>query len=291
MDNYTSTVSFYLDTVLPVGTVTNASGTTIANGGYTNSAIKYTATDSGSGISGYQYKKPGATSWASYTSGTAVTGTGWHTFRSYDRASNYSEEYKVYYDTETPIYTLYGGTSSKTSGSYTNASYVKYEVSDSLSGLANAYVKMPNTSFYTAYASGTQLATEGLYYFYAVDKSGNTTPTVSITLDKTKPTGTLYAGSSSVTSGTATNADYIKFVPYDAIGLANTYVKKPGSSAYENYTSGTQYTQEGEYSFYSVDKLQESTVMKNFLLYCHRCKKEFTVDVQNFIVTVVKNDK
>ena len=38
-------------------------------------------------------------------------------------------------------------------------------------------------------------------------------------------------------------------------------------------------------------KLQESTVMKNFLLYCHRCKKEFTVDVQNFIVTVIKNDK
>ena len=38
-------------------------------------------------------------------------------------------------------------------------------------------------------------------------------------------------------------------------------------------------------------KLQESTIMKNFLLYCHRCKKEFTVDVQNFIVTVIKNDK
>ena len=38
-------------------------------------------------------------------------------------------------------------------------------------------------------------------------------------------------------------------------------------------------------------KLQESTIMKNFLLYCHRCKKEFTVDVQNFIVTVVEKDK
>ena len=38
-------------------------------------------------------------------------------------------------------------------------------------------------------------------------------------------------------------------------------------------------------------KLQESTVMKNFLLYCHRCKKELIVDVQNFIVTVVEKDK
>ena len=81
-------------------------------------------------------------------------------------------------------------------------------------------------------------------YFYATDKSGNSTNTVSITLDKTKPTGVLYAGSSSVSSGTATNAAYIKFVPFDAIGLASVYVKKPGSSSYENYTSGTQFTTE-----------------------------------------------
>ena len=38
-------------------------------------------------------------------------------------------------------------------------------------------------------------------------------------------------------------------------------------------------------------KLQASTIMKNFLLYCHRCKQEFTVDVQNFIVTIVEKDK
>ena len=254
MDNYTDTVSFYLDTVLPVGTVTNANGTTIENGGYTNSAIKYTATDSGSGVTGYQYKAPGATSWSSYTSGTAMTGTGWHTFRAYDKAGNYSEEYKVYYDATKPAYTLHGGATSKASGSYTNASYIKFVASDSDSGLANCYVRMPNTSYYTAYASGTQLATEGLYYFYATDKSGNSTSTVSITLDKTKPTGVLYAGTSSVSSGTATNAAYIKFVPFDAIGLANVYVKKPGASSYVSYTSGTQYTEEGTYSFYSVDK-------------------------------------
>ncbi len=257
--NTNSTVSFYLDTVLPTGKVTNASGVTVSNGGYTNSAIKYTATDSGSGVSGYQYKSPSATSWSSYTSGTAVTGTGWHTFRSYDRAGNYSEEYKVYYDTSAPSYTLYGGTTSKASGSYTNAEYVKYVVSDSSSGLQNCYVRMPNTSYYSNYASGTQLATEGLYYFYAVDKSGNSTATVNITLDKTKPTGTLYAGSSAVSSGTATNASYIKFVPYDLYGVANTYVKKPGSSSYVSYTSGTQFTAEGVYSFYSVDRAGNSS--------------------------------
>lgn len=261
MENYTDTVSFYLDTVASVGTVTNASGTTIANGGYANSAIKYTATDSGSGVSGYQYKKPGATSWSTYTSGTAVTGTGWHTFRCYDRAGNYSEEYKVYYDATPAVGKLYAGTSTIASGAHTNASYIKYEASDSESGISACYVRMPNSSYYTTYTSGTQLTMEGTYMFYCVDKANNrSTVTSTITLDKTKPTGTLYAGDMAVASGTATNANYVKFVPYDAIGVAATYVKKPGSSSYEAYTSGTQLTAEGTYSFYSKDQVNTSDI-------------------------------
>lgn len=230
MDNAATTVSFYLDTVAPVGKVTNASGTTISNGGYTNKAIKYTA-------------------------GTALSSSyGWYTFRAVDKAGNVSIEYKVYYDAGVPTGTVYGGTSSKTSGIYTNASYVKYIASDGYSGIANCYVKMPNSSYYTAYASGTQLATQGTYYFYSVDKSGNQSSILSITLDTTKPTGTLYGGSSVIASGGSTNASYIKFVPSDNIGLATSYVKKPGATSYVTYTSGTQFTAEGTYSFYSVDK-------------------------------------
>ena len=254
MDNSTSAKSFYMDTVAPVGKVTNSSGTTISNGGYTNKAVKYTATDTG-GVSYYQVKTPGSSSWASYTSGTALSSSyGWYTFRAVDKAGNISTEYKVYYDAGVPTGTLYGGTSSKTSGSYTNASYVKYTASDSYSGIANIYVKMPNSSYYTAYSSGTQLATQGTYYFYCVDKSGNSSSTVSITLDTSKPTGTLYGGTSVISSGGSTNASYIKFVPSDNIGLSTTYVKKPGSTSYAVYTSGTQFTAEGTYSFYSIDK-------------------------------------
>lgn len=252
--NTNSVVSIYLDTIAPVGKVTNSSGSTISNGGYTNKPIKYTATDTG-GVSYYQVKTPGASSWSSYTSGTSLSSSyGWYTFRAVDKAGNISDEYKVYYDAGVPTGTLYGGTTSKSSGSYTNASYVKYTASDSYSGIANCYVKMPGASYYTAYSSGTQLATEGTYYFYSVDKSGNQSSTVSITLDKTKPTGTLYGGSSIISNGGSTNASSIKFVPYDAIGLSATYVKKPGSSTYVAYTSGTQFTTEGTYSFYSVDK-------------------------------------
>ena len=102
---------------------------------------------------------------------------------------------------------------------------------------------------------------EGMYIFYCVDKANNrSTVTSTITLDKTKPTGTLYAGNMAVASGTATNAAYIKFVPYDAIGVVATYVKKSGSSSYEAYTSGTPLTAEGTYSLYSKDQVNTSDI-------------------------------
>ena len=210
--NVSSTMSVYLDTVAPVGKVTNSADSTIANGGYTNKPIKYTATDTG-GISYYQVKKPGTTTWTTYTAGTELSGTyGWYTFRAVDKAGNISEEYQVYYDASTPTASLYGGTTSYASGSFVNAPYIKYVASDSGSNVSACYVRMPGASYYTTYASGTQLATEGKYYFYSVDKSGNVSATVNITLDKTKPTGTIYGGSAVITNGSATNAESIRFL-------------------------------------------------------------------------------
>lgn len=55
--NTNNVVSIYLDTIAPVGKVTNSSGSTISNGGYTNKPVKYTATDTG-GVSYYQVKMP-----------------------------------------------------------------------------------------------------------------------------------------------------------------------------------------------------------------------------------------
>lgn len=258
--NTSSVVKIYLDTVAPVGTV-KASGSTVSNGGYTNKAFSYSATDSG-GISSYQVKYPNSSSWSSYSGGSTLTGSngpGWYTFRTTDYAGNVSSEYKIYYDSSSPTGAIYGGTTSKGSGDYTNESYVKYVASDSYSGIANCYVKMPGATSYTNYASGTQLATEGTYYFYSADKAGNTSNVLSITLDRTNPSGTLFGGTSVVQSGDYTNATYIKFVPYDAYGVKETYVKKPDDSEYMSYTLETQFTAEGEYSFYCIDKAGNSS--------------------------------
>ena len=254
MENTSTTVSVYLDTVKPVGKVTS-NGTTVANGGYTNKSFYYTATDTG-GVSYLQYKTPGSSTWTSYTSGTSISGTnGWYYFRAVDKANNISDEYKVCYDTGTPSVTLYSGTTSVVSGYYSNADYVKFTASDNVSGISSVYVKLPGYSYYSTYTSGSQLTAEGTYTFYANDKSKNTSAYYTITLDKTKPTGTLYAGTNTVKNGTYTNASYIKFMPSDSVsGIAATYVKKPDSSSYVSYTSGTQFTGVGTYSFYTRDR-------------------------------------
>lgn len=252
--NATSTVSITLDKTAPVGTLYGGT-TSKSSGSYTNASyIKYTASDAISGVSAIYVLKPGSSSYVSYTSGTQLTTEGTYYFYSVDRAGNYSATVNITLDRTLPVGTLYGGTTSKSSGSYTNASYVKYTATDSLSGVSACYVRMPNSSYYTSYASGTQLATEGTYYFYSVDRSGNVSATVNITLDKTKPTGTLYGGTSRISSGDYTNASYISFVSSDTYGVANIYVKKPDASNFVSYTSGTQLTTEGAYDFYCVDR-------------------------------------
>lgn len=251
--NISSTSSVYYDATAPSGTLYG--GTTVkSTGGYTNASyVKYIASDSHSGISACYVKKPGSSSYVAYTSGTQLTAEGTYYFYCVDRSGNVSSTVSITLDKTVPTGTLYGGTSTKTTGSYTNAAYVKYVASDALSGVSACYVKMPGSSSYTTYTSGTQLATQGTYYFYCKDRAGNSSATVSITLDTTKPTGTLYGGTGTVSSGGYSNAAYVKFVPSDNIGLGTTYVLKPGASAYATYTSGTQLTAEGRYSFYTVD--------------------------------------
>lgn len=252
--NVSSTSSVYYDSGAPTGTLYGGTSTK-STGSYTNASyIKYVASDSYSGIANCYVKKPGSSSYTAYTSNTQLTAEGTYYFYCVDRSGNTSSTVSITLDKTLPTGTVYGGTSSKTSGSYTNAAYVKYTATDSLSGVNACYVKMPGSTYYTSYASGTQLATQGTYSFYSVDKAGNQSSVLTITLDTTKPTGTLYGGSSVITSGSSTNTAFIKFVPSDNIGLANTYVKKPGESNYTAYTSGTQLTDEGVYSFYSVDK-------------------------------------
>ena len=267
--NQSSYYYVYYDNVVPTGTIKGTSGT-LSSGSYTNKAFSYSATDSGSGINYLQYKKPGSSTWTSYTSGTTIPATstnGWYYFRAYDNAGNVSAESSVCLDTAVPTGTVYKETTSVSSGSSVKGAYIKFIATDSLSGVANCYVKAPGETSYKSYTSNSPLTTEGVYQFYIVDRAGNQSSTYSIALDNTAPTGMVYGGTTEKPSGSIVNSSYIKFIGSDnASGVSAMYVKKPGSSSFISYTSGTQFTADGKYEFYCVDGASNQSQTYNITL-------------------------
>lgn len=186
--NTSAVSSIYLDTAIPTGKITDSNGTTVTT--TTNKAFKYTASDGLSGIAYMQYKKPNSTVWETYAAGTLIQTTdtnGIYRFRAFDNAGNESETVMICLDTVKPTGTLYGGTSTVASGGKTNANYVKFVPSDSMSGIKSIYVQTPSSSGYESYTSGSQLAEEGTYSFYCTDAAGNFSMIYTVILDKSAP--------------------------------------------------------------------------------------------------------
>ena len=91
--NRSLTYYVYLDTVAPSGTFSLENGNTIASGGSTKEKFRFSATDSGSGVSKLEYRLPSSSAWKTYTAGTYIQPTeaqGLFYFRSTDKAGNAS---------------------------------------------------------------------------------------------------------------------------------------------------------------------------------------------------------
>ena len=88
--NVSATKSIYLDTTAPVGTL-YCDGSTVESGSSKIGAkVKYVASDTLSGINSCYVKKPGASSYVAYTSGTELTAFGTYYFYCKDNAGNTS---------------------------------------------------------------------------------------------------------------------------------------------------------------------------------------------------------
>ncbi len=249
----------YMDVTAPTGKLTKKDGTALGNGSYSEQPVSFTATDNASLLS-LEYKAPNTTTWSTYTSGTLKSGTGWHTFRAVDRAGQYSEEYEVFYDNTAPTGRVVDANGkSIVNGGFTNAEYIQYTAGDSQSGIAACYVKKPNSDYYSAYTSGSQLTVEGTYTFYCKNRSGMESTAITVTLDKTKPVGTILADGVAIQNGEMTNAQEISFSVNDVNGVSAIYVKTPNGDGYVDYTQGTSFTEEGQYSFYAVDISQNTS--------------------------------
>ena len=262
--NSSATYYVYLDTSKP--TITLSPNKTYYNANYT-----VTVADTGSGVQYYQYTTPSGNSYTS-TSASAtmgVTENGQYTYRVIDNAGNISADKVIYVDTVKPTGVVYSGTTAKTSGAKVNGDYIKFVGGDTLSGLSALYVKLPNATSYTAYTSGSQYATEGTYSFYCTDNAGNTSDTYTITLDKTKPTGTITNSSGTTLTGAYTNAAF-KYTATDAIaGLSKVEYKTPGSSSWATYTSGSTIAAtatNGQYQFRATDNAGNVSDVKSITL-------------------------
>ena len=252
--NISRTYFLYLDTVKPTGKIKNSNGTEIT-GSYTNQTFSYSATDSGSGISYLQYKKPGSSSWLTYTSGTSISASaasGTYQFRAVDKAGNISATKSIVLDSKQPTMTLYSETASVSSGYKSTAQYIKATASDSGSGVKTIYVKKPGSSSYTEYTSGAQLTVDGAYSFYCIDNAGNTSQTFTIPKDCTKPTLT-----SSVGGFGKTLKDGFTVTASDNFSGVTLYYKTPnGTSFVASTTSSVVFSKtavNGTYAFYAVD--------------------------------------
>lgn len=70
---------------------------------------------------------------------------------------------------------------------------------------------------------------------------------------------TVNAGGKNVSDGAKSNAEYVRMSAADSLsGISKLFVKMPGASNFVEYTSGTQLTAEGEYSFYATDQCWQS---------------------------------
>ncbi len=251
---------FYLDGTAP--TVSGASGSTAY---YKTGTFTVSASDGGSGLSALYVKTPNSNNYVAVGSSKTVdkTGTnGLYSFYAKDNAGNRSATYYVYLDSEKPTAVIKNVIGTTLTGEYTNGTFY-FTASDSGSGIDYLQYKTPGSSTWEIYTDGYTIPptfTNGMYHFRAVDKAGNISATKSIVLDSVQPMMTLYSGTTSVPGGYKSTAKYIKATATDSgSGVKTIYVKKPGASSYTEYTSGTQLTADGLYSFYCKDNADNTS--------------------------------
>ena len=258
--NVSDEYRIYYDTTKPLGAVFDA-GSARGSGSITNkSYVKYVASDSGSGVSRAYVKKPGSSSFVSYTNDSQLTAEGTYYFKAYDAAGNITTTtHEITLDLTAPVGQLKANGVNVASGNYTSKPF-SYSATDAV-GVAILQMKRPNSSSWETYTAGTAITgAEGWYYFRATDLAGNVSAESKIFYDKSKPTINLIKASSGasgevVTSGSRVNTECIRATAVDTgSGIAYMRVWGTNYSTSAAYTLGAELTKEGHYYFEAVNK-------------------------------------
>lgn len=248
--NRSPTYCVTLDLEAPVLTLFDKTGPA-QNGGMTAADfVAMTATDSVSGIKSCYVKRPGTENFEAY-SGAELFEEGYYEFFAEDFAGNISETVNILLDLTAPEVRIYAGASQVESGTVSKASYVRFDATDTLSDIAKLYVKTPGDSDFAEYQLGTQFTKEGEYQFFAEDKVSLESKIQVIVLDRTAPQVRVLSESGEV-NGAFISSDYLTLDIADA-NAVHLYVKAPGESAYREAELGTEFREEGQYSWYAED--------------------------------------
>ena len=249
----------HYDIFAPTGNFYNTSGSKITSYYYKN-AFYYKATDEGEGVSYTQYKKPGSTTWTTYTNGSTIAKTstnGVYTFRAVDKQGNVSSESSIYLDSTVPTGKVYANSSVLASGGKTSATSLYYSATDT-GGLSTCYVKKPGSSSYVQYSNGSSLTASGSYSFYCIDKAGNTSSTYTVLMDNDAPVINCDIAGFSETVNKAFTVS-----TSDALSSVTLYYRKPGQSTYTAHSETSMTipvsSPDGRYYFYAKDALGNIT--------------------------------
>ena len=246
----------YYDTTNPLGCVYDANSAK-GSGSITNkSYVYYVASDSGSGVGSVYVKKPGSSSFVSYTNGSQLTAQGKYYFKAYDKAGNLTSiTREITLDLTVPVGQLNANGVNVTSGSYTSKSF-SYTATDAI-GVEILQMKRPNSSSWETYTAGTAITgADGWYSFRATDLAGNVSAESKIFYDTSKPIVTLLGSNGeSLVSGTVVGGEYIKATAIDSgSGIASFRVWGDNYSSAVSYVAGTELTKEGRYYFDATNK-------------------------------------
>ena len=140
---------------------------------------------------------------------------------------------------------------------------VKVTGVDSGSGVKYIYKKGPNDDSYYidgVYGTGTVYLDDppGMYEFYVMDNSYNTSPIYYVYYDAVAPVGTIYNSSGTAITATHYNNAFYYKATDEGFGVSYHQYKTPGASSWSNYTAGTTIPKtatNGWYTFRTIDML------------------------------------
>ena len=241
------------DDIAPSGQITLSDGTAIGNGQNINKEFKYSATDIG-GIKKLQLRRPNG-GYEDYEENTLISGiVGLYRFRAEDMAGNISSESYVFYDPIAPEIKIKAGEAVIESGSVISVEKIHVTVSDVGTGTDMVEYIKPGSTTFEGFDLSSYIYAEGNYVFRAVDKAGNVSNVVSVTLDKTRPVVKAMSGEAEVQNGAVIRASIISAYATDTVsGIAKIEYKSPQNASYATYTSGTELTGEGVFFFRAID--------------------------------------